>query len=67
MLECAKKGGFDHEQVMHSIEKKRAKFANSNIEVENAALNNRILLLIPHTFHDSLMEDVLTEKLKCDP
>ena len=63
MLECATKDGFDSEQVIHSIEKKRVKYANSNIEVENHAMNNRILLLIPHTYHESMMENVLTEKL----
>ena len=27
-------------------------------------MNNRILMLVPHLFHDSLMEKVLTAKLE---
>ena len=64
MLECAQKDGFDEEQVKNSIEKKKTEYANNNIEASSYAANNRLLFLIPHTFHDSLMEKVLTEQLE---
>ena len=63
MLECARPGGFDEDQVLNSMEKKRSKYANNNIEVDSHAFNNRILLLIPHTFHDTHMEKVLRKEL----
>ena len=64
MLDCAKEGGFDDSQVLNSMEKVKQEYANSNLEVEDHAVNNRLLFLIPHTFHDSLMEKVLTKHFK---
>ena len=63
MLSCARPGGFKKEQVINSMEKKRAKYANSDVEVDAHAFNNRLLLLIPHTFHYSKMETVLKDQL----
>ena len=63
LLECAKEGGFDDEQVMNSIEKRKSEYANTNIDVDEHATNNRLLFLLPHTYHDSLMVEVLTKRL----
>ena len=46
------------------MEKIKSLYANGNLEVDDHAMNNRLLFLIPHTFHDSLMEKVLVKKLK---
>ena len=56
LLECANEKGFDRRRVMHSIEKIKSEYANNNIEVDDRAMHNRLLMLIPHTFHDKLME-----------
>ena len=64
MLECAKKGGFEHSQVMNSIEMKKSEYANNNTVCSEYATHNRLLFLLPHTFNDSLMEEVLTKKLE---
>ena len=48
---------------MNSIEKKKTKYANANIDVYDHGVNNRMNLLFPSSKHDSLMEKVLTEKL----
>ena len=50
-LGCAE-NGFLQENLMHSIEKKRAVYENRNAEVCDKASHNRLLMLIPHTFHD---------------
>ena len=59
MFECAKEGGFDEAQVVNSMEKIKSEYANSNLEVGDQATNNRLLFLLPHTFHASLMAKVL--------
>ena len=64
MFECAKECGFDNDQVLNSIEKCKIEKANSNIEVDSYAVNNRLLFLLPHTFHSSLIEEVLVTKLQ---
>ena len=55
MLECAKQGGFEHSQVMNSIEMKKSEYANNNTICTEYATHNRLLFLFPHTFNDSLM------------
>ena len=59
MFECAKEDGFEETQVINSIEKIKSEYANSNLEVGEQATNNRLLFLLPHTFHASHMETVL--------
>ena len=49
--------------MINSIEKKKAFFANSNIEVLNHGINNRMNMLIPYSFHETLKEKVLADKL----
>ena len=49
---------------MQSIEMKKSDYANNNTECTEYAMHNRLLFLFPHTFHDSLMNKVLTEKLE---
>ena len=61
MLECARKEGFESDQVMNSIEKTKATFANSNIEVSSHAEHNRKLFIMPHLFHDLLIEKELNQ------
>ena len=63
LKECCEKG-FNKTVIMNGIEKKKTKYANSNIDVENHALNNRMNFLISSSRHDSLMEKVLAEKIK---
>ena len=61
---CAEDNGFDRESVMHSIAKnKDAYLAGYNGELEDKAAHNRLLMLIPHTFHDKCMETVIEEQL----
>ena len=61
MIECAKKGGFEEGQVDNSIEKVKTELYNANFEVDDVATNNRLLYLLPHTFHHNLMVNVLKE------
>ena len=64
MFECAKEDGFEESQVVNSIESIKSDYANSNVEVGEQATNNRLLFLVPHSFHDSLMEKVLNEQIE---
>ena len=59
MLECAKKDGFEESQVDNSIEKVKTDIYNQNFEVDAQASNNRLLYLLPHTFHSELILKVL--------
>ena len=63
LLQCANETGFDRSSVMHSIEKIKSEYANNNNEVDDRAMHNRLLMLIPHTFHDRLMEKELQYQL----
>lgn len=63
MLECAKPGGFEHTQIMNSIEKEKSNYANRNLDCTEYATHNRLLFLLPHTFNDKRMAEILTEKL----
>ena len=65
LLESANEG-FDSGTVRNSIEHIRTEYANNNIEVDDKATTNRILMLIPHTFHDKLMEKELSNQLKLE-
>ena len=61
---CAEDNGFDRASVLHSIAKKKTAFnAGYNGELDDKAAHNRILMLIPHTFHDNCMEKVMQEQL----
>ena len=59
LVESAKEDGFEKGVVRHSIEKIKSRYANNNNEVDDKATNNRLLMLIPHTFSDKLMEKEL--------
>ena len=59
---CAMKD-FDESQIANSIESVKAECANSNYDVGDRSANNRLLFLLPHTFHDSLLEKVLDYQL----
>jgi len=48
---------------MNSIESARQNCANANVDVTDYATNNRILFMIPHTFHESLIAKELKERL----
>ncbi len=50
---------FDPQLVQISIEKLYKQYKNANIDVEDRCYNNRLLHLIPHKFHDSLVEKEL--------
>ena len=54
--ESANEDSFQKSVVRHSIEKIKTRFANNNNEVDSKAVNNRLLMLIPHTYSDKLME-----------
>ena len=41
----------------------KCEYANDNIEVGDRATNNRLLFLLPHTFHSSHMEAVLDKQM----
>ena len=56
LFDCAKEKGFEANSVKHSIQKKKSVYANNNIEPDDKATHHRILMLIPHTFHDKLIE-----------
>ena len=56
LVDSAVKDGFVKNNVRHSIEKIRSEYANNNNEVDDKAGHNRLLMLIPHSFHDKLME-----------
>ena len=62
LMESAEKE-FDQDTVRHSVEKIRTEYANNNNEVDDKASHNRLLMLIPHSFHDKLMEKELKELL----
>ena len=49
---------------MNALEKKKTKYANSNIDVDDHGTNNRINYLVPTSCHDSHMVKFLSEKLK---
>ena len=64
--ECAKLGGFEKKLVENAMGKKKSDFANSNADVSNHSANNRLLFLLPHTFHNSLMEKALAKRIESD-
>ena len=64
MIDCAKKGGFEESQVDNSIEKVKTEIYNANYDVDDVATNNRLLYLLPHTFHHNLMFQVLNDQLE---
>ena len=64
MLGCAKQGGFEESLIWNSMEQCKAAHSNSNYEVSDHSTNNRLLFLLPHTFHEGLMAKVLSDKLK---
>ena len=59
LLWCANKDGFDKASVLQAIEKCKQDYANNSTEVDEKATHNRLLMLIPHSFHDKLMEKEL--------
>ena len=60
VYECAKLGGFDKTVVENVMGKEKSDCANANSSVTDHSSNNRLLFLLPHTFHDSLIEKVLS-------
>jgi len=48
---------------MNSIESTRQTCVNANVDVTDHAVNNRILFMIPHTYHESLIAKELKERL----
>ena len=56
------KDGFRKSSIKSSIEKIRTEYSNNNNEVGDKASHNRLLMLIPHSFHDKLMEKELQEQ-----
>lgn len=56
---CGRQDGFNQSTVLDSLNEAKAEYANSNIEAQDRANNNRTNFLKPHTFHASLMEKVL--------
>ena len=59
ILESAEEGSFSREVTRQSIEKVKTEYANSDASVDSKSTANRILMLIPHTFHDRLMVKAL--------
>ena len=55
LIECANEDGFNKKTVIQSVNKIKQEYANNNTEVDERATHNRLLMLIPHTFHDKLM------------
>ena len=41
---------------MNNVEGLKSYFANMNVDVSDHVINNRLLYLLPHTFHPDLME-----------
>ena len=66
MLECARPGGFNQTQVMNSIEKKKTMYTNDLMECADYAMHNRLLFLLPHTFHNDLMGKELIKLLESE-
>ena len=64
--ECAKLGGFEKTLVENVMGKKKSDYANANSAVSDHSANNRLLFLLPHTFHNSLMEKALTKKIEAN-
>ena len=67
LLESANKDGFERSSIQHSIEKIKSEYANSGDTVDEKATNNRLLMLIPHTFHDKRVEKSLRKQIKLGP
>ncbi len=63
LFECSEKD-WTPDEVLNSVETIGAEYTNSNLDVADHATNNRLLFLIPHTYHNSLIEKVLKKKLK---
>ena len=51
---------------MNSVENLKSKFANTNCEIMDHAINNRLLFLLPHMFHPDLIEKELAAMLELD-
>ena len=64
--ECANQGGFEKTMVQNAMEDIKTKYSNANASVDELATNNRLLFLLTHTFHATLTEKVLAEKLEED-
>jgi len=58
MLSCAE-DGFDRADVLQSIEKIKVEYTNNIAGGEDLAVHNRLLMLIPHTYHDKRVEKEL--------
>jgi len=52
--------------VQISIDKLYKQYKNANIDVYDRCSNNRLLHLIPHKFHATLIENELKELLQSD-
>ena len=63
LLKCANEMAFLPGDIKNSIEKLRSEYANSNNDVDAKASNNRLLMLIPHTFHDKLVAKELKKQM----
>lgn len=64
VFECAKAGAFPKSTVMNAMTVVRAECQNSNDDAEARAANNRLLFLLPHTYHDGILADLLGEEIE---
>ena len=63
MIDCAKPGGFDKNTVMNSMDKKKTAYQNANAEADIRATNNRLLFLVPHSYHATILAQVLSDEI----
>ena len=63
LFKCAEDNHFMKKSVIQSMAKNKQIYANNNVEVDEKASHNRLLMLIPHSFHDKLMEKELQKLL----
>ena len=64
LIACGKPQSFEKRALLGSMEKKSEAYANSNLEADYRAKNNRTLFLNPQKYHDSYLGKLLDEEIR---